>query len=261
MVDEIKCKQVYELLITPIVCTGYSNGKIDISNVGGIIKSTQTYYPYKKWNAPLDEDMSDFAMGFYEIVYKCLLSENKMLKDDNLYDTEFAGDTMNSFNYIANLFPEAGRSRNSRTPKSQWPIILQEWEQQYHCLANFWVIPLEIGRKNDNEFSKGSYENGINDYVDRFLDLISNPNYFKQIFSRDYNNIEEFAEKQFLFGSYLYGDLSVVSYSNETKTPDIMIKRIIDRIKIRASIIANSEYVEELWEYFHKWNLVRSETT
>lgn len=111
MKDELKCKQVYELLMPPIVCTGYSKGKVSIVKCGNYIKSSQTYYPDKKWKISLDEDMSDFAMGFYEIIYKSLLGGNLMVnKNDDLCDGEFTGDTMNPFNYIANLFPQAGRS-------------------------------------------------------------------------------------------------------------------------------------------------------
>lgn len=256
MIDELKSKQVYELLLTPIVCTGYSEGKVSIIKCGDKIKTSQSYYPYKKWEIPLDEDMSDFAMGFYEILYKDILNGNQMIDNDDLCDREFAGDTMNSFNYIANLLPQAGRSRNSRTPKSQWPPILQKWEQSYHCLANFWIIPLKIGRKNSDKLSKGSYENGVNDYVDRFIDLLKEPTNFAGIFSRDYKSIEEFAAKQFLYGSYMYGDSSVVSYSDEIEIPEVMINKIIDRIKIRATAIANSDCSIELWDYFDKWGLL-----
>ena len=258
MIDALKCRQVYEILMTPIECTGYSKGTISINKSGNHINSTQTYYPYKKWDISLDEDMSDFAIGFYQIIYKSLLVGNEIMIDgnDDLCDRAFAGDTMNSFNYIARLFPEAGRSRNSRTPKEQWPNILQEWKEQYHCLANFWLIPLEIGRKNDNALSKGSYENGIDDYVDRFLSRISESDKLNVVFSGIYKGIEDFAEKQFLNGSYIYGNASIVTFSNETHTPEVMINKIIDRIKIRATAIAYSDYTIELWDYFHKWHLV-----
>lgn len=257
MKDEIKSKQIYEILLTPIVCEGYSKGKVSIVNCDNYIKSTQTYYPYKKWNIPLDEDMSDFAMGFYEIIYKNLLSEKLMVNEhDVLCDRKFAGDTMNSFNYIANLFPQASCSRGSRTPKSQWPTILQKWKEQYHCLANFWIIPIEIGRKNDNDYSKGSYKNGLNDYMDRFLKCILKGDNLNNIFSGIYNSFDDFSEKHFLYGSYVYGDSTIYEYSYKTEAPEIMINKIIDRIKIRATTIAISGFADELWDYFHKWDLL-----
>jgi hypothetical protein len=256
VIDEQKRQQVYEVLITPIECTEYSNGKESIVKIGNIIKTTQTYYPYKKWDIPLDEDMSDFAVGFYEILYKSLLCGNRMLNDDDdLVNRNFAGDTMNSFNYIANLFPEAGRSSSSRTPKCQWPQILQEWKQKYHCLANFWIIPLEIGRKNDSEFSKGSYENGLNDFVDRFVDLMCVPDNFNTVFSGAYKGVKEFAEKHFLIGSYMSEVSSIVRFSDKTENPEMMIEQILDCIKFRATAIANSDCALELWNYFDMWKI------
>lgn len=256
MLNEKKRKQVYGVLITPIECIGFSDGTVNIKKTGNIIKTTQTYYPYKKWRCPLDEDMSDFAMGFYEILYKGLLGGNRMICDDDLVDRFYAGDTMNSFNYIANLFPQAGRSRNSRTPNYMWPKVLQEWELKYHCLANFWIIPMEIGRKNDNEFSKGSYENGLNDFMDRFLDLMSISDNFNKVFLGTYKSIDELAIIHFLQGSYVTEHTTIIRFSDKTDKPEIMIEKIFNCIKIRAKAIADSDYALELWNYFYSWGLV-----
>lgn len=253
---EQKRKQVYEVLITPIKCIKYSKGKASIVKRGNLIETTQTYYPYKNRDIRLDEDMSDFAVGFYKILYKSLLPRNRILKDnDALVDKNFAGDTMNSFNNIANLFPEAGLCKNKRTPKCQWRPILQEWKQQYHCLANFWIIPLEIGRKNDSKFSKGSCKNGLCDFVDRFLKLISMSDNFNVVFSGTYKDFNEFAEMHFLIGSYIKEDLSIISFSDETEDPEKMIEHIFNCIKLRAKTIANSDCALELWNYFNKWEL------
>lgn len=58
---------VKSILVRPIKCIGYSNGKIEIFEVAGVIKTTQTYYRNKRYPIVLDEDMSDFAVEFYTI--------------------------------------------------------------------------------------------------------------------------------------------------------------------------------------------------
>lgn len=176
--DDVKRRQIVEVLLCPIESVKYSGGKIKIWREDNVIKSTQTYYPYKSWNGKkrqisLDEDMSDFAVGFYEIIYKSILCGTSIINKDNdgFVDNRFAGDTMNSFETIANLFPEAGNCKKNRTASSLWPEVLQHYKKQYHCLANFWLLPIKIGRKIEkgNELCKASYEFDIKDYVDRFL--------------------------------------------------------------------------------------------
>lgn len=56
-----KEEQVKEILLTPIKCKGSSKGKPTIKKVNSILESTQTY------TEMLDEDMSGFAVDFYEI--------------------------------------------------------------------------------------------------------------------------------------------------------------------------------------------------
>lgn len=266
MIDDIKKKQVYEVLLTSIECTKYSGGikgKVEIFREGNKIKTTQTYYPYKKWGIPLDPDMSDFAIGFYAIIYKEILKESILNKDDGFSNKEFAGDTMNSFNSIANLVPEAGKSSYKRTPFNNWPEYLQNYYKRYHCLANFWILPMEVGRKLDNEFSKGCYyKNKTQDYMDRFLQLLKENfkkyqeryrEYFKEL-----DTIDKFADYHYLIESYLYENNAVYLFSNkDPMNPEFMISSIEDRIKIRATIISESECADELWNYFNKLNLFR----
>ena len=258
--EDIKRQQVYEILLTPIVCTKYSNRNVEIEREKNVINSTQTYYPCKKFHITLDEDMSDFSVGFYEIIYKELLNGNPIInnKNDGLFDRRFAGDTMNSFETIANLIPEAGDCKKNRTPCTKWPKFLQNYKMQYHCLANFWILPIEIGRMIDknNEICKASYDFGIQDYMDIFLNKLKEKQI--EIFTREpFNNFHDFAKVHFLIGSYVYNDTTVYKFSNGKLSGEMIIDRILDRIKLRATSIANSDFAESLWDYFNKLGLIQ----
>lgn len=264
MIDNKQKQQVYEILITPIECTEYSKGIPKIRKEGFIIKSTQTYYPYKSWNGkpkaiPLDEDMSDFSVTFYEIMYKDLLDNTPIMKNDDFYDKSFAGDTMNSFNSVANLITEAGNTSQNRTTIDQWPAYLKDYYKQYHCLANFWILPMEIGRTLKNAWSKGNFDNGIQDYMDRFLKRLKEnlsqysslyPGYFKKI-----KGIEDFTKVHNLVGSYVYGDMGICEFSINNSDGKNIIKIVQDRIKLRATVLAESDYAEALWNYFNELGL------
>ncbi len=54
---------------------------------------------------------------------------------------------MNSFNSLANIILD-NNDKNSRSSKDIWPDYLEKYEKDYHCLANFWVIPMRHGRKS-----------------------------------------------------------------------------------------------------------------
>lgn len=278
--DSKRSKQVYEVLLTPIefYSENYEEGKsykdykeeVKIFKDGSVIKSTQSYYPlYQdrngkdvRYNFFSDPDMTDFACGFYEIIYNEILKGEKIVKEDgNLFDKNFVGDTMNSFNYIANRVPEAGKTMKNRTPYNTWPEYLQSYYKQYHCLANFWMLPMEIGRENKITLSKGYYDYklciGTQDYMDKFLlqvelcwDKYKDYDYFARI-----KEFDEFARINFLVGSYLYSDMSIFNYSD--KRPEEVIYLIQGRMRIRATAISESEeYSKVLYEYFKKYGLV-----
>lgn len=130
-IDDIHKKQndARKILLTPI-----EFGE-EISFENNRIFTKQTY------SGSLDPDMSDLAVGFYGIIYglKILTDSGKLLKKD------FAGDTMCFFNTVANRIPEAGRLKKQRTSIENWPAYLQDY-YKYRCLANFWVLPMEVGR-------------------------------------------------------------------------------------------------------------------
>jgi hypothetical protein len=131
-----------------------------------IISTSSIYYKNKIW----DEDMSDIAIRFYKKVFPTLYNEND----------KYVGDTMNSFNTIANRVPEAGKCQKHRTPKNEWPPWLQNYHDFYHCLANFWVLPMRIGRggcsKKDRNGNIDCYVNrgcnDENDFIDKHLNKV-----------------------------------------------------------------------------------------
>lgn len=60
--------------------------------------------------------MSNLAIEFYKIIYDIDDIDDILDESGNLlFGKQFAGDTMCSFNTIANKVPEAGRSKKQRT--------------------------------------------------------------------------------------------------------------------------------------------------
>ncbi|MDO4799577.1 MAG: hypothetical protein Q4A52_03550, partial [Bacillota bacterium] len=108
-ISKDKKQQVYRILTMPIISD---------KNAGGFqIRDGKIYSGYRK--SLLD------AQGY-------------------LVDKEFAGDTMCSFHTVANRTPGAGSSASRRTAPENWPQILREFYRSYHCLANFWLLPMEL---------------------------------------------------------------------------------------------------------------------
>ncbi len=239
-----KQKEVLKILMTPIEVSSRNQGETIIKIKDNVICSTQTY------EGPFDEDMSDFAVGFYEILYNSVLKEKKILHQKKLVNNAFAGDTMNSFNTIANRVPEAGKSRKQRTDKEVWPEYLSNFKDHYHCLANFWLLPMEIGRKSNHSYSKIRCK----DYMDRFLNKISKE-YGKVKSLNIYGDFEEFKTLHFLEGSYIDAeDGKILSFSNSSKnTAEEVIKSMTQKIYKRAEMIAISPVSEDLFSYFENY--------
>ena len=256
MVDDTKCKQVYEVLLMPIKCEnhcGFGNDrKVIIRKERNCVKTTETYwrsykdketgalfrYPFKP-----DCDMSDFACGYYEIIYKDILKDVQKLVDDDgeLVNREFAGDTMTSVSKLPQL------------------------KDSYHCLANFWMVQEFIGRTSKytldkyRKWSKTSSVYNIQDFMDRFLVLVDEnfeeykslyPSYFKNI-----DTFKTFVEIHHLGGVYVDEDYNVIKYSNniDKSTPNILLKVM----KKRAEKISKSKYVDKLWDYFNEYGLFK----
>lgn len=247
--NEEQKNEVIKILMTPIKVCGRNSGIPNIYMEKKVIHSTQTY------ESSFDEDMCDFAVGFYEILYKSLLKEKKILHQKKLVNNAFAGDTMNSFNTIANRVPEAGKSRKQRTCEKVWPEYLINFKDHYHCLANFWLLPMEIGRKSNHQYSKTRCK----DYMDRFLNIISKE-YGKVKVLKTYGDYDKFKAVHFLEGSYIGAeDGKVLSFSNRSKnTPEEVIKSMTKIIYKRAEMIANSPSGAKLFRYFKKYNLIEN---
>lgn len=227
--------------MTPIRSTRYSESKPNIKKVGSVIETTQTYWPQyidKDTAKPFryefrpDCDISDFACGFYEILYKdILIGRNIVDEDGNFTNKIFAGDTMNT-----GIISKYGRKTKLST-------------HQRHCLANFWILPMWIGRdctKNPHpEHSKTRKDR--NDYMASYLkyvegnwSLLLNDKNVGGYFNK-FKNSTDFRDKHFI--------------PNNVESEEI--QKQLDFIKERAKAISESKYVvEELWEYFLKNGLL-----
>lgn len=254
IMDESKQKQVYEILLMPIECDKYKyNG---IYSEGSIIYSGQHYASRFS-----DADMSDLAVGYYEIVYKNLLGNNPiLLTDGNILNPNFAGDTMNSFNTVANRVPGAGKSRDKRKliPKSMWPDYLQEYELNYHCLANFWLLPMKLGRTLE-PMSKAK---AAMDYMDRFLKVYdANIKWYEEEYEYYFTKIGgflDFAKIHFLIGNNVNENMQIEVYSTPIKDGKNFIRRAQEMMRHRADLISKSEYVDDLWKYFKEIDILKN---
>lgn len=250
-------KQVYDILLTPIECR---NRKDKVDFVDGRIISGQKYYGEK------DEDMSDFTVGFYEIVYKDLLKCMTLLNSKGeLYNAQFDGDTMNSFNTIANFTTNAGKSIAKRTPLEEWPEYLKDYRIRYHCLANFWILPMDIGRtsrKLNKYDSMCLFVKDVNSYyeykarssenIKEAVTCINNDSeYFKRI-----ESMKHFCDIHFISDVGIIEKAAIEQKQYEERCSEILVSSALEMIERRATEISNSKYSYELREYFHKMNLL-----
>lgn len=233
--DEVMQEQVYKLLLKPISC---SKKYQTIASVNDIIQSGQRYY------CSADEDMSDFAIGFYEILYRDILDGKALLnKQNKLSNTAFAGDTMNSFNAIANMTPSAGSSKAKRTPENAWPKYLSSYYRGYHCLANFWIISSDIGRK-------GKKLNSF-DSMDLFMCSLKESESLLPLGS-DYANavgdFEHFCKIHFV--AYC-SEKMLIKQKYKGKDSEYIVNLAMENIRERSKRISISPYSADLWAYFH----------
>lgn len=238
-----KTKKVYKILLTPIICDK-NTSKIKIQD--GIIRSSQLYY------GTADEDMSDFSIGFYKIIYKDLLSNsNGEILNESGYpiDKEFMGDTMHSFNSLANIILNDA-SKRVRSPIEKWPPELVEYHLRYHCLANFWIIPMRHGRKS----AKLSKYDSVDYYLTRVRECLIND---KEGYFGKFISWEKFLESQYI-SNYVLKDNPLFIYESNDKN------RCIDELKCinnfwesRANEIVYKN-ADELYEYFYNLGLIQN---
>lgn len=207
-----------------------------------------------------DYDMLKITIKFYQIIYKEILAGLNVINNGKIVNESFFGDTMCSFNNVANLISEAGKSKKKRTKEDEWPRYLKDYKKQYHCLANFWIIPSFIGRTNPKTPRKYRFysksKNGINDYMDKFLiNLKKTYNCYETAFN-DYfsmfSSYNDFLDSHFLINSFVDNNLNVFEYSN-SKDAKFIIYEMTNKIKKRAESIANSVYADELWRFLSQY--------
>lgn len=73
------------------------------------------------------------------------------------------GDTMHSFNSLANVIL-GDRCKD----EEMWPEELIDYRSKYHCLANFWIIPMCHGRKK----AKLSGYDSLDYYLEKVKNII-----------------------------------------------------------------------------------------
>lgn len=239
---------MYDILLMPIECTKHCGfgGKRNVEikkqgnrgNRGNRIETSQTYWPEYtnrdtgekfRYDFSPDPDMSDFACGFYEIIYKDLLGGKKIVDNNGCFvNKEYAGDTMTSVSRLPGL------------------------RDRYHCLANFWILPMELGRRSKHPLSKTSPCYDIRDFMDRFLRLLKDelekykrgfPDYFSKA-----DKFERISDIHLLCGSYLDEQCNVLQYSHEINKQTE--EYLWDCMKKRAKAISESSFAPELWKYF-----------
>lgn len=240
-----KQEQVYRLLLMPIDC---DKKYVRIECKDGRIHSGQRY------NSPYaDPDMSDFAVGFYEILYSELLDCGSILNEDCFFtNTDFAGDTMNSFQSIANATWGAGSCAKERTPSEKWPAFLQKYYEQYRCLANFWLIPMKLGRQ--------SMKLSRYDSVDLFLSRLSDDYagrlgdydaYFAKI-----PNFEKFCEAHFIISYRDEASVLKMYGSHKKEYGEQLVANALEDIMGRAYRIAVSPFSCKLYDYFYRLRIL-----
>ena len=139
--------------------------------------------------------------------------------------------------------------------------LMEKLNDAKACLANFWILPMIVGRKIDNEYCKGYYDKfasdgGIQDYMDRFIQKLEGSfDKYKERYVGYFNKIpslDAFFTSHILNGSYVNNG-EVLSFSNYE--PIKFVSSATDMIEKRANAIGDSKYMDELWEYFNSYGL------
>lgn len=229
--DEPDRNWLRKILLTPIKLEGSKVLEIDDKN--NVILSSGNRYN------TVDPDMSDLAIAFYKILYG-----KEMLKSDGKFCChEFAGDTMNSFKSVANQFFDGSTKRCAKRKKveesGELPTWLQEYFEGYHCLANFWAIPEEIGRRS----KKGDRYDFAFCYIEENLNNPDDPRFLDRHCVRCYTKIEEDDSNP---QKCVERVIEKPDYNNPYKCAE----RVKELWKARADEIINSSKAEQLFKCF-----------
>lgn len=249
-----KKETVKEVLLLPIICT--KKEKKIYRDGTNIIHTGQRYC------RRADEDMSDFAVKFYEIVYKdILIAQGGSLLDDRgrILNCNFAGDTINSFNSIANIVPGVGKSQKQRRPYAEWPNFLKEYYYKYHCLANFWILPMRIGRRSMKLNKYDSVDIFLNRLKGDYNILRQDTDYVKYI-----KDDIAFVEKHFVGNSYnplSNEEIKEFYRSKDDKKPDNgkkLIEHANNFIECRAEAISADDVLcGKLYDLFKREEIIK----
>lgn len=224
-------ENLYKVLLMPIFEKNIESFQIHNDTICSGFTYGNTY----------DADMSNVAIKFYSILYG--IDEKDILSSSNRH---LKGDTMNS-------------SSPYFRPASD---VTSEWNIKKHCLANFWILPMDIGRtpvKHLSEegklYCKHSKKSKLHDYMDEFLLFMSkniakyyekHEEYFHSINVDMDSFFELFPKVHYLASGYYFG--------NEVKVVEkIKLKQGYEiweaMIKARAEEIAISVKWEQLYEH------------
>lgn len=257
-----KREQVYDVLLTPIIC---EKNEKEIRFRNGVIFSPQDYY-----GTP-DEDMCRFAVDFYDILYKSIIPEGGVLKNAYLRNKEFAGDTMHSFKSVANLLIKAiyNDKLNMEIPGMPY---LEYYKVHYHCLANFWIIPMRHGRSSPKRIKDGHETYDFSEFYiqdvgknwkslkeDSEITYVTRnseqkyENYFNK-----FDSINSFCNTHFINNPRPADEYKSEDYKDE---PEELLDLALKSIRERARSIAfdtESDIPNELWDCFNDLGLIKS---
>lgn len=240
-------KIVKKILLMPIECTSQETPAVFLHN--GRIYSSQKYPGF-------DPDMSDLAVKFYQIIYRErlenlhyeILDENGNLKVLSEYK-EFCGDTMNSYRTIEKKLCNDKKK--------------EELKDKYHSLANFWLLPMDVGHSSSHTTKRGladcsKSKNGLADYMDRFLEYFFNNHEKYEKNYPEYTEsfrLEKFNVDHFLEGIYLENNKVTEEMKFSNKDSDEIAVEMCKRIEKRAELIAHKKGAE-LYKFFSKLRIM-----
>lgn len=269
-----------KMLLTPIVVD-----KLTTS----IKKEGDTWISPQIYSGAGDSDMSDLSVAFYEIIYKDMLLDNKLLgryeaKKGKTYmyinkiaNSSFAGDTMNSFNTIAGktikklsvdgklsvehyYMPDdpEGRLRLilDSDAKESTKKLFHKFYNLYHSLANFWIIPMKMGRGSRKKIFTDNTSLDPQDYMEGFLRGIEdNWNDLKKqecygCYFNKFKGYDNFRKEHFICKKdYPEGlkDKTGIKDSLNEDDAFAIVSGMISAIENRAKLLSESKYAEQLW--------------
>lgn len=247
-------KQLYDVLLTPIECS---------RSIECIVCRDGRVFSPQRYCYAIDPDMSDFAVGFYEVLYQPLLSGNRLLNDDGFFfDVEFAGDSMNSFNTVANTILGDSDAKH-RSPMNKWPTELLRFHERFRSLANYWLIPMRLGRTGTK----------LNKYdsLDLFLKKLELN--FPKFQEQEQIQYRGFQSKNYFRHFVDYQEFSSIHYAERTLEPSEIAElykskdgcmrlacEMSSNIERRAWRIAESEALSAaLWKWFCDLGLISKE--